>query len=140
MEEKRIPCAPVIAVEGAHPHGFRTARLAAAYPDIAEIGRRHRDRRVGRVMGIAGGPEVTAAAPRPAVPELILGRRIAVGVRIGNSSGNLRPFVSGKTVVRDRSRRRPISGSLVDVRDANGEISRYDVRRIVRVCRRQGQA
>src|SRR5207237_7091827 len=62
----------------------------------------------GRVVGVGRRPEVAAAGGRAVVPELVLGRGIAVGVGVGEPVGDLRPLVGVQAVVVDRRHRRVI--------------------------------
>ena len=59
-------------------------------------------------MRIVGGPEVAAARRSTAVPELVLGGRIVIGVRVRNPVCDLRPFVGVQAVIVDGGDRRGV--------------------------------
>ena len=104
-----IPRAPVGAVEGAHLHGFGAGALAAAYPYALEVGGCDGDVRIRCPVGIARGREIPAACISASVPELVLGRRVVLGVGVGNPAGHLRPLVGGKALVVNGGERRRVA-------------------------------
>ena len=108
IECEGVPWAPIGAVVSAHPHGLRPAVVTAANPDIVEVGGCHDDSRARRMMRVAGGPEVSAVGRGPAIPELVLRGRVAVGVRVRNPAVDPRPLIFLQAVIADRCDRRRV--------------------------------
>ena len=83
------------------PTWFRSRPPTAANPHTGEVGGRNRDGRTRRMMRVTGRPEVSAAGPAAAVPELVLRGRVPVGVRVGNPAVDPRPLTCLQAVIID---------------------------------------